>query len=123
MDDAPRVLFSVDLYQIQYDKAQTMLERALAIRMGSLGVDHPSTINSRAWIAELYQKQGLLKKASPLLQEIVFARERVQGHEHLDVALALRKWGAVLSTQVRLDILSQKLLRGSETGHCSCFIT
>lgn len=103
MDDSCWINLSVDCHQMKYDEAQTMLERALAIDKRSLGVDHQSTIMSRAWIAKLYEKQGFLGKASSLLQEVVCARERVLGNEHPDVALTLRNLAAVLSAQVRLD--------------------
>ncbi|CAN0458451.1 unnamed protein product, partial [Scytosiphon promiscuus] len=82
-------------------EAQLLFERALAINEVALGVDHPSTITSRAWMADLYTKQGFLDKASPLLEEIVSARERVLGHDHPDVASALNNRALLLKAQVR----------------------
>ncbi|CAN0547348.1 unnamed protein product, partial [Ectocarpus sp. 12 AP-2014] len=75
--------------QGKYGEAQPFIERALAINMAALGPEHPSTITSRAWMADLYINQGFLDKASPLLEEIVNTRERVQGLGHPDVAVAL----------------------------------
>ncbi|CAM9785742.1 unnamed protein product, partial [Ectocarpus sp. 12 AP-2014] len=43
--------------QGKYTEAQPLFERALAISEGALGVDHPNTIKSRAWMADLYTKQ------------------------------------------------------------------
>jgi len=40
MDDLPAIIFSVDLHQMKYDKAQIMLERALATSIVSVGIDH-----------------------------------------------------------------------------------
>ncbi|CAN0452191.1 unnamed protein product, partial [Ectocarpus sp. 8 AP-2014] len=82
--------------QGKYAEAQPLFERALAISEGALGVDHPHTIASRAWMADLYQKQGFLDKASPLLEEVVSARERVQGRDHPNVASALNNRAGLL---------------------------
>ncbi|CAN0442905.1 unnamed protein product, partial [Ectocarpus sp. 12 AP-2014] len=46
--------------QGKYAKAHALLERALAIREGALGVDHPDTITSLGALADLYARQGLL---------------------------------------------------------------
>ena len=51
-------------------------------------------------MADLCQKQGFLDKASPLLEEVVSARERVQGRDHPDVASALNNRAALLENQV-----------------------
>lgn len=51
-------------------------------------------------MADLYTKRGLVNKASPLLQEIIRARERVQGPEHPDVASALNNLAELLRSQV-----------------------
>lgn len=78
-----------------------MFERALAIKERALGVDHPSTITSRAWMADSYMKQGFLDKAPLLLEEGVSARERVQGPDHPNVASALNNLAVLLKSQVR----------------------
>lgn len=51
-------------------------------------------------MAFLYEKQGLPDKASPLLEEIVSSRERVQGRDHPDVAAALNNQAQFLESQV-----------------------
>ncbi|CAM9754953.1 unnamed protein product, partial [Pylaiella littoralis] len=106
------------LFQIQgkYAEAQRLFERALAINEVALGVDHPSTITSRAWMADLYQKQGLLDKASPLLEEIVSARERVEGHDHPNVASALNNRAGLLESQGKYAEADPLYLRAIEIG-------
>lgn len=81
--------------------AHPLLERALVINERALGADHPDTIESRAWIADLYQRQGFLDMAAPLLKEVVSTRERVQGRNHPDVASALNNRAGLLKDQVR----------------------
>ncbi|CAN0139864.1 unnamed protein product [Ectocarpus sp. 6 AP-2014] len=85
--------------QGKYTEAHRLFERALAIREGALGVDHPDTIMSRAYIADLYTKQGLLDKAAPLLEEVVFSFERALGPDHPSVAAALNNRAGLLSSQ------------------------
>ncbi|CAM9237425.1 unnamed protein product, partial [Ectocarpus sp. 12 AP-2014] len=55
--------------QGKYAEAQPSCERALAIREGALGVNHPDTITSRVCVAYVYARQGLLDKASPSLEK------------------------------------------------------
>lgn len=87
-----------------------MFERALAINEVALGVDHPSTITSRAWMTDLCEKQGFLDKAAPLLEEVVCASERVLGHDHPDVASALSNRAGLLYKQVIAIIFSREIL-------------
>lgn len=81
-------------------EAQPLFERALAINEVALGVDHPSTITFRAGMADLYQKQGLLDKALPLLDEVASSLERALGPDHRDVASALSNRACLLRSQV-----------------------
>ncbi|CAB1102081.1 unnamed protein product [Ectocarpus sp. CCAP 1310/34] len=94
-----RIRLLLGFLQGKYVKAHALLERALAIREGALGVDHPDTITSLGALADLYARQGLLEKATPMLEEVVSARERAQGRDHPDVASALSMWAVVLSDQ------------------------
>lgn len=87
--------------QGKYTEAQPLLERGLAIFEATLGVDHPSTIKSRACVGDFYARQGLLGKASPLMGEVISALERVHGGDHPDVAAALNNRAQLLKAQVR----------------------
>lgn len=83
-----------------YDLARPEFEKALSIRERILGYNHPDTITSRAWLADMYQKLGKLDKAEPLMQEIVAARECVLGEQHPDLASALNNRAQLLRQQV-----------------------
>lgn len=83
-----------------------MFERALTIREVALGVDHPTTISSRAWIANSYTNLGFLDKASPLWEEVVNTRERVLGHDHPQVGSDLINRARLLDKQVWEIIVS-----------------
>ena len=89
------------ILQGRYTEAQPLIERVLGIKEDCLGADHPSTITTRAWMAELFTMQGFLDKASPLWEEVVNARERVGGRDHPEVASALDKWAYSLYGQVK----------------------
>ena len=88
-------------FQGESAKAQPLFERALVISERALRANHPSTITSRAWMADLYKKQSFLDKASPVLEEVVSARERVRGRDHPNVASALNNRAGLLQNQVR----------------------
>lgn len=91
------------LFQGRYAEAQPLIERVLGIIEDSLGADHPSTIMARVWMADVFTKQGIFDKASPLWEEVVSARERVEGRDHLGVAAALDKWSYSLYGLVRSE--------------------
>lgn len=56
-----------------------------------------------AWVADLFVKQGVFDKASSLWEEVVSARERVQGRDHPEVASAIVRWTHSLFAQVRSE--------------------
>ena len=95
----PSILHPAVLRQGKYDEAQPYFDRSLSIDEKSLGPDHPSTITSRAWIADNLKKKGDLVAARPVMEEIVASRERVQGPDHPDVAASLNSLAQLL--QVR----------------------
>lgn len=81
----------------------------------ALGVDHPRTITCRACVADVCQKQGFFDKASPLLEEVVSARERVLGRDHPHVATALNNRALLLRAQVCTERCMWMLLGTSTT--------
>jgi len=102
------------LMQGQFPEARQLFEKSLAIREGALGVDHPDTIESRAWIASLCQNQGFLDKASSLLEDIVSACKRVHGRYHRKTASALNNLAELLRAQVRAVRILQEDSCGSQ---------
>jgi CHAT domain-containing protein/Tfp pilus assembly protein PilF len=55
--------------QGQFDKAEPLLVRSLAIRSKELGDDDPGTAGAANNLAELYRAQGLAAKAEPLFTQ------------------------------------------------------
>src|SRR5205085_2204362 len=73
----------------QYAQAESLLQRALALREQVLGLEHPdtaSTLNELAW---LYYLQDKYTQAEQLVQPALARFERVLGSEHPEVAYTL----------------------------------
>ena len=73
----------------QYEEAEPLYERALAIREKALGAEHPDVANSLNNLASLYNNQRKYEKAEPLLVRALAIREKALGAEHPDVANSL----------------------------------
>ena len=63
-------------------KAEEVLEKARAIRVQELGVDHPHTLNTLHTLAGAYQDVGKLPKAIDLLEKVRDARVKQLGADH-----------------------------------------
>jgi CHAT domain-containing protein len=72
-----------------YQKAEPLYQRSLAIREKVLGQEHPDVALSLNNLANLYQNMGNYQKAEPLYQRSLAIWEKVLGQEHPDVALSL----------------------------------
>jgi tetratricopeptide (TPR) repeat protein len=66
----------------QYELAEPLLQRALAIRERVLGADHPDTANSLNNLALLYDNQGKYEQAELLYQRALAICERMLGADH-----------------------------------------
>jgi tetratricopeptide (TPR) repeat protein len=73
----------------QYEQAEPLFQRALAIRERVQGADDPLTASSLNDLATLYQDQGKYEEAEPLFQRALAIRERMQGADHPDTASSL----------------------------------
>ena len=76
-----------------YDKAQPLLERALALGRRLAGRDHPGVANSLNDFGVLLREKGDLAAASAALEEALGMRQRLLGREHADVAVTLVELG------------------------------
>ena len=93
-----------------YDKAQPLLERALALGRRLAGRDHPGVANSLNDLGVLLREKGDLAAASAALEEALGMRQRLLGREHADVAVTLVELGRAYVDQDR-DELAEPLLR------------
>ena len=69
-----------------YQKAESLLSKALKIREKILGEEHPDTATSYNNLAVLYKSMGEYQKAEPLYLKALKIREKVLGEEHPSTA-------------------------------------
>jgi tetratricopeptide (TPR) repeat protein len=100
--EAAQLLYNAGFYlreSAQYEQAEPLLQRALAIRESVLGPEHPDTATSLNNLAELYHSQGKYEQAEPLFQRALAIRERVLGPEHPDTANTLNNLASLYQDQ------------------------
>jgi len=73
----------------EYDKAEPLLQRALAIREKALGPENTNVATSLSNLALLSDSRGDHDKAEPLYRRALAIREKAYGTEHPRVALTL----------------------------------
>jgi tetratricopeptide (TPR) repeat protein len=82
-----------------YDLAQDMAERLLALAEQFLGPHHPNTAAALLNVAASLKGQGKLSEAQSMLERALAIRERVHGPHHPDVAAALINLGGLYLAQ------------------------
>jgi tetratricopeptide (TPR) repeat protein len=90
--EAARLLYRAGDYldeRAQYEEAEPLYVRALAIREKALGAEHPYVAKSLNNLALLYDNQGKYAEAEPLFVRALAIREKVLRAEHPDVANSL----------------------------------
>jgi ankyrin repeat protein/CHAT domain-containing protein/Flp pilus assembly protein TadD len=88
-----------DLYQQgRFQDAIPLAERLLAIREEDLGPEHPETILSLNYLAELYQQLGDYSKTEQLLKRSLAIREKVIGMENKDTLESMSALGLLYLT-------------------------
>jgi len=68
--------------QGQYEQAEPLLKRALAISEQQLGPDHPNTAQSVSWLAALSEQQQQYEQAASLYQRALAIDEHALGPQH-----------------------------------------
>jgi tetratricopeptide (TPR) repeat protein len=106
-----------------YPEARKQLERALDLRRGALGVEHPRTLATMMNIGTVDLKQGKYPQAEALFNQTLKVQRRVLGLEHPDtvksmsgLANAYRKQGkyAQSETMSSQSLEIQRRLLGPE---------
>jgi tetratricopeptide (TPR) repeat protein len=87
----------------QYEQAEPLLQRALAIRERVLGSEHHDTATSLNNLALLYWNQGKFEQAEPLYQRSLAIRERVLGSEHPDTSESLNNMASLYQDQGKFE--------------------
>jgi tetratricopeptide (TPR) repeat protein len=85
--------------QGQFDKAQTLLQQALAIRLELQGEDHTDTAASFYHVAWLLQDQGKLRDAEKLYRKALAIQQKHFGDTSLEAARTMFNLAWLLSDQ------------------------
>jgi eukaryotic-like serine/threonine-protein kinase len=85
-----------------HDQAELPLARALELRRGNLGAEHPHTLASIDAMGLLRQSQGRLAEAERMYQQSMEGRRRALGAEHPETLASNNNMGLLLSEQGRL---------------------
>jgi eukaryotic-like serine/threonine-protein kinase len=83
--------------------AETQIRRALELRQGALGPDHPDTLGSRNSLLEWLQANDRLQEAVPLGRELLAARRRVLGDDHPDTLVTMNDLAVAVFQLGRMD--------------------
>ena len=84
----------------EYEQAEPLLLRALAIREQMLGANHPNTAQSLNNLAYLYEVQGQYEQAEPLYKRALAIHEQVLGANHPDTIIVRANY-AVLEEEMK----------------------
>ncbi len=87
----------------EHEKAETMIEAALAIRRKVLGNRHPDVAASLNSVGNVLSARGQLTNAETAYREALEIRKKSFGAESAEVATILNDLGAVLELQFRLS--------------------
>ncbi len=82
-------------------EAESLAERALAIREKALGPDHPDVALTLNGLASIYYDQGRYAETVSLFARTLAIQEKALGEEHADVALSLNNLGTAYCAQGR----------------------
>jgi len=82
-----------------FDKAQALLEQALASGRAVYGTEHPRLALTLNDLGALLAEKGAYATAGSSLEEALSMRRRIHGPEHRDVAVTLAELGRVYQDQ------------------------
>lgn len=83
-------------YHARYIEAESLYQRALAMREQPLGPQHPHVALSLNSLAALYREQGRYAAAEPLFLRALAIWENMLGKTHLDIAMVLENYALLL---------------------------
>ena len=96
--------FGIELteYMDRPAEGESLLARALDIRVRQLGSEHPLTILTEENLGRAFEKLDRLPDAERCYRRTLEVRRRLLGREHPDVALSLNSLAGLLGRQGRL---------------------
>ncbi len=101
-------------YTAQYEQAEPLFLRALAISETIEGSEHSNTATRLHELAQLYQAQGKYTQAEPLYQRALRISEQALGSDHPDTAATLHQLAWLYQDQglyTQAEPLYQRALR------------
>ena len=90
----------------QYQEAETLHYRVVAIHERTLGKEHPTTATSLSNLGNVLYLQGKSKEAEAVHRRAFAIREKVLGAEHPDTATSMNNLANVLQEQGKDELLS-----------------
>jgi tetratricopeptide (TPR) repeat protein len=91
----------------QYEQAEPLFQRAIAINEKALGPEHPLLAIYLNNLAFLYKTQGKFELAEPLYQRAIAIDEKVLGPEHPGLATDLNNLADLYVNQGKFELAEQ----------------
>jgi non-specific serine/threonine protein kinase/serine/threonine-protein kinase len=102
-----------------YASGRPHLERALELRQGALGPEHPDTLTSMHYLGVLYEHEGDFDRAESLYRKELDLERRVRGEEHLDTLLAMDRLASVYQARAKYAEAEPLFARALDVGRRS----
>ncbi|KAH9260640.1 hypothetical protein BASA81_001107 [Batrachochytrium salamandrivorans] len=103
----------------EFDSAVLVCTKALEIREELFGEDHPSTMVSRAWLADILLASGNFSQALPILERVLVDHERV-GSADLEISSAMNNLASAYRELGQIDqartLFEQVLIKTEKTA-------
>jgi hypothetical protein len=96
----------------QYEAAEVLFRRALAIDEASHGIDHPDVARDLNNLAQLLQATNRMAEAEPLMRRGLAIEERSSGKDHPNVAIQLNNLAQLLQATNRMAEAEPLMRRG-----------
>ncbi len=90
----------------QYQEAENLHYKVVAIHEKTLGKEHPVTATSLSNLGNVLYLQGKFKEAEAVHRRVLAIREKVLGPEHPDTATSMNNLANVLQEQGKDEMLS-----------------
>jgi tetratricopeptide (TPR) repeat protein len=105
-NEAGRLLINLAYYlreRAQYEEAEPLSQRAIAIGEKALGPEHPTLAIRLSNLAMLYNNQGKYEEAEPILQRAITIDEKTLEPEHPGLATDLSNLANLYSNQGKYE--------------------
>ena len=105
----------------QYQEAETLHYRVVAIHEKTLGKEHPTTATSLSNLGNVLYLHGKFKEAEALHRRALAVREKVLGAAHPDTATSMNNLANVLQEQGKDELLSPSEARAQASFNLQAY--